>query len=60
MKSKILLMLFTLNVIVHGAWWAVTVQPVVLSFGTMMAAVDLDMDELNVNLLHPFDWRRWF
>ena len=53
-------MLFTLSVIVKGAWWAAGVKPVVLSFGTMMAAVDLDLSEFNVNYLHPFDWRRWF
>ena len=57
MKLKDILTLFTLSVIVKGAWWAAAVQPVVLSLGTMMAAVDLDV--LDANVLHLFDWRKW-
>ena len=57
MKLRGIITLFTLCVIVEGAWWAAAVQPVVLSFGTMMAVVDLDV--LDVHFLNIFDWKKW-
>ena len=57
MNFQFILILFTLSVMVKGAWWAAAVQPVVLSFGTMMAVVDLDV--LDVHFLNIFDWKKW-
>ena len=57
MNFQFILILFTLSSMVKGAWWAAAVQPVVLSFGTMMAVVDLDV--LDVHFLNIFDWKKW-
>ena len=57
MNFQFILILFTLSLMVKGAWWAAAVQPVVLSFGTMMAVVDLDV--LDVHFLNIFDWKKW-
>ena len=54
MKLRGILALFTLSVITKGAWWDATVQPIILSLGAMMAAVDLDVLDV-----HLFDWRQW-
>ena len=37
---------------VKGAWWAAAVQPVILSLGAILGAVDLDV--LDINLSLPF------
>ena len=55
MKLREVFALFTLSMVVKGSLWAVAVQPVILSLGAMMAAVDQDV--LNV---HFFDWKSWF
>ena len=39
---------------VNGAWWAAVTQPVILSFGSLLAAVDTDV--LDVHLI---DWNKW-
>ena len=57
MNFQFILILYTLSLMVKGAWWAAAVQPVVLSFGTMMAVVDLDV--LDVHFLNIFDWKKW-
>ena len=49
MKLKVILALFTLSVVVKGTWWAAAAQPVILSLGAMLAAVDLDLE--------PIEWR---
>ena len=43
MKLIDIFALFTLGVIVKSTWWAAAVQPVILSFGAVLAAVDLDI-----------------
>ena len=40
MKLSDLFVLFTLSVMVKGAWWAVAVQPVILGFGAILSAID--------------------
>ena len=35
--------LTTLSVVVRGTWWASAVQPVILSIGAVLAAIDLDV-----------------
>ena len=42
MKLRDILALFTLIVMVRGAWFAAAVQPVILSLGAVLSAVDLD------------------
>ena len=42
MKLRSILALFTLIVMVKGAWLAAAVQPVILSLGAVLSAVDLD------------------
>ena len=44
---------YTLSVIVEGAWWAAAMQPIILSFGAAFTAMNLDVQ--------PFldvDWKR--
>ena len=55
MRIREVFTLFALSVIVKGSLWAAAVQPIILSLGAMMAAVDQDV--LNV---HFFDWKSWF
>ena len=44
--------LFKLCMMVEGAWWAAAVQPVILSLGAVLGALDLDV--LDVQYLLPF------
>ena len=41
--------LFTLSVIVKGAWLAATVQPVLLSIGTVFTALNIE----------PIEWKNF-
>ena len=54
MKLLDILVLLTLSVVVKGTWWATAVQPVILSMGAILAAIDLDT--LN---LQPIEWENW-
>ena len=38
--------LYSLTVIVRGAWWAAAVKPVILGFGAAFAAIELDIEPL--------------
>ena len=42
MKASCVLVLYTLIVVVNGAWWVVAIQPIVLSFGAIYSALNLD------------------
>ena len=44
--------LFALIVMVKGTLWAAAVQPVILSIGALLTAIDLDV--LDINLSLPF------
>ena len=55
MRFREVFFLFTLSVVVNGSLWAAAVQPVILSLGAMMAAVDQDVLDV-----HFFDWKKWF
>ena len=46
--------LATLIVMVKGAWWAAAVQPVVLSLGAILTAVDLDVLNVSLTEIMPF------
>ena len=46
MKLFYLFALFTLIVMVKGAWLAAVVQPVILSLGAILGTIDLDVLEL--------------
>ena len=52
MKLKSIFALFTLSVMVKGTWLAAVVQPVILSLGAVLGALDLDV--LDVQYLLPF------
>ena len=54
MKLRSILALFTLIVMVRGAWFAAAVQPVILSLGAVLSAVDLDV--LDVQLTGIKNW----
>ena len=51
MKFITILTLFSLSIIVKGAWWTAAMQPVILGFGAAFAAHDHEV--LDTNL---FDW----
>ena len=42
MKTSCIFVIFTLTVIVKGAWWAAAVRPIVLSLGAAFTALNLD------------------
>ena len=57
MKLSIIFAQFTLIVIVKGAWWAAAVHPVVLGFGAVMSAINLDvlnLQSIELKNLLPF------
>ena len=54
MKLKYIFALLSLCLIVKGAWWAAAVQPVILSLGAVMGA--LDRDVLDVQSI---EWKGW-
>ena len=39
---------------VRGAWWAAAAQPVILSIGAILAAIDLDVLDIQ-----PIEWKNW-
>ena len=49
MKLRSILALFTLIVMVRGAWFAATVQPFILSLGAVLSAVDQDVLDVQLN-----------
>ena len=42
MKTIYIFAVFTMNLVVNGAWWIAALQPIVLSFGAAFAALNLD------------------
>ena len=40
MKLRYIIAIFTLSVMVKGAWWAAAIQPVILGFGAILTAID--------------------
>ena len=56
MKLSSIFALFTLCSIVKGAWWAAAVQPVILGFGAVFTAINLDVLDLDAN---SFEWKNW-
>ena len=44
--SRLLFGIFTLSVIVKGAWWVAAAKPVILSFGAAFAVLNLDIQPL--------------
>ena len=57
MKLRELFALFTLSAVVKGSLWAAAVQPIILSLGAMMAAIDQDV--LDVHFI-DWNWKKWF
>ena len=43
MNLRDIFALFTLCVMVNSAWWAAALQPVILSLGAVLSAVDKDV-----------------
>ena len=57
MNFKVIFALLSLFVIVEGAWWAAAVQPVILSLGAVLSAIDqdvLDVQSIEWKSLLPF------
>ena len=52
MDLKQLFVLFTLCVLINGAWWAAVVQPAIISLGAILGT--LDHDVLDVQ---PVEWK---
>ena len=52
MKLNTIFALFTLIVMVKGAWWAAAVQPVLLGLGAIFSAIDSEV--VDIQLLQPF------
>ena len=55
MKLKVILLHFILSVSVKG--WAAVLQPIVLTLGAALVALDLDADVLSN--IKAFDYRGW-
>ena len=52
MNLKQVIVLFTLCVLINGAWWAAAVQPAIISLGAVLGIGTLDHDVLDVQ--QPF------
>ena len=52
MKLRNIIALLTLSVMVNGAFWAAAVQPVILSLGAILSAVDLDVLDLRLPFIN--------
>ena len=52
MKLAEIFLLFTLSVMTKGAWLAAVVQPVILSIGAILSAIDLEV-------LEPIEWKNF-
>ena len=46
MKFIIILAIFSLIVMVKGAWWAAAAQPVILGLGAVLGALNLDISDV--------------
>ena len=46
MKSSRIFALFNLILIVRGAWWAAAAQPVILSLGAVLGALNIEVLDL--------------
>ena len=58
MKITYIIVLFSLTVIVKGAWWAAAVQPVILGLGAAFAAIDLDLTSYLIDFdIEKPSWR---
>ena len=55
MKLKGVFALLSLSVMVKGTWWSAAVQPLILSLGAIMGAIDLDV--LDVQPM-KFEWKK--
>ena len=53
MKLQFIFALFTLIFTVKGAWWTAAVQPVILSIGAVLSAIDLDILDVQ-----PLEWTK--
>ena len=58
MKLRSLLALLFLIVIVKGTWWTAAVQPVILSLGAMLGAVDLDVLDIQLPVVYKKETRK--
>ena len=52
MKLESIIALFTLIVMVKGAWWAAAIQPVILSLGAVLGTIDKDVLDIQA-----IEWR---
>ena len=48
MKLTIIFALFTLTVMVKGAWWTAAAQPVILGLGAVLGALNLDITDIPI------------
>ena len=56
MKSlSIFVAFYTTSVVVKGALWAAAVQPVMLSIGAFLAAIDLDVIDIKLPFINKQD-----
>ena len=54
MKLSIMFAIFaTLSVTINGAWFVGIARPIILSFGAVFAALDLDLEPM-LNIKLPF------
>ena len=54
MKLREIIAIFILSISVNGAWWTAAVQPVILSLGAVLSAIDLDV--LDVQTIGLKNW----
>ena len=52
MKLSSIFILFTLIVIVKGAWWAAAVQPVILGLGAILTTFNQDVIDLELPFIN--------
>ena len=55
MKLTVIFVIFTLIVIVEGAWWAAAVQPVMLGLGALLTTLNQDVLDLELPFINKAD-----
>ena len=52
MKLSVIIALFSLSAIVKGAWLAAAAQPVILTLGAILGALDLDILDFEIPFIN--------
>ena len=56
MKKSAIVALYALSAIVEGTWWIAIAQPIILSLGTVLTAINMDVLNLDIQTIELRNW----